>query len=243
MKPTVAFSSCGSETRRSKTYSSVPSFLAGRGGGTQSEAHRSLRKDCAFAFSEACESFQRFTNSAIVIGGPRYRGGVRRVTTHEVKSVRSFPISKPSLAAEPGLAAGLLLRRRSPTGEARRDRNSVLSQRGIDPVACPRRFQRLITPASVSQERSVVVVVVRPAAGTARAQPGRLPPALILRVVDHRADVVVGINHPARLGPLVQREPGRLHHLELLQIRDLELQRRGRLGRNRLVDRDIDLRM
>src|SRR2546427_11611813 len=83
------------------------------------------------------------------------------------------------------------------------------------------------------------VVVVRAATRAAPEYPGRRPPALILGAIDHRPHVVVGINHPARLGPLVRREPGRPHHLKLLQICDFELQRRSRLGRQALGDREI----
>src|SRR3989442_4611093 len=72
------------------------------------------------------------------------------------------------------------------------------------------------------------VVVVRAATRTAPEYPGRLPPALILAVIDHRPHVVVGINHPASLVTLVRREPGGPQPPPLLPIGAFEPQRRAR---------------
>src|SRR5207244_12855999 len=53
-----------------------------------------------------------------------------------------------------------------------------------------------------------------------------LLPANVLRVVHHRLQIVVGIDHPARLRPLLGRKR-REHLLELSHVRNLEIERRG----------------
>src|SRR6185312_4937007 len=65
-----------------------------------------------------------------------------------------------------------------------------------------------------------------------------LLPPLVSRVVDHRADEVVGVDHPARL-----RSYRHVGGRDRLLIGDLEAQRRADRRRVGLMDRDIDLRL